>query len=42
MCRNLLNQRNIAFFSAIKSKEMAEIYEKLMKMDEISIPKNFK
>ena len=41
MCGNLLNQRKIAFFNAIKSEEIAKIYTELMKKDESFIPRKF-
>ena len=41
MWGNLLNQRKITFFNAIKSGEIAKIYMELMKKDEIFIPRKF-
>ena len=38
---NLLDQRKIAFFNSIKSKEMTEIYKEFMQMKQIFIPKKF-
>ena len=42
MWRNLLNQRKIPFFNAIKSEETTKIYQEFMKRDEIFIPRKFK
>ena len=42
MWENLLNQRKIAFFNAIKSEETAKIYKEFVKKNEISIPRKFK
>ena len=39
MWGNLLNQRKITFFNAIKSEETAEIYKEFMKKNEIFIPR---
>ena len=42
MWGNLLNQRKIALFNAIKSEETTKIYKEFMKKDEIFIPRKFK
>ena len=42
MWGNLLNQRKIVFFNAIKIEEIAKIYKEFMKKYEIFIPRKFK
>ena len=42
MWGNLLNQRKIVFFDAIKSQEMATIYKDFMKINEIFVLRKFK
>ena len=42
MWGNLLTQRKIVFFNALKSEETAKIYKEFMKRDEIFIPRKFK
>ena len=39
---NLLNQRKIAVFNAIKSEEIAKIYKEFMRKDETFFPRKFK
>ena len=42
MWRNLLNKRKIAFYNAIKSKGMADIYEGFYEREEKYIPQKFR
>ena len=42
MWGNLLDQQKLAFFNHIKSEETTKIYKKLLKKDEIFIPRKLK